>query len=381
MFYYLGIWGFAVLNAALGVMALRFLCRRLEKRGPVGRLGVVPLLLALCVAGIGAFAVGSLFVSVGVLHIFSLVMFWYANVVVVPAVLGVAAYWIAWKGNPLRLTANARVLGILLFLPPPLCAYATFIEPYQLQLERAEMKISGMESAQTPIRIAVLADIQTDSIGTHEERAVDMALATDPDMIVLPGDFFQGSDEEFEAVLPSYRALLSRLHAPGGVFACPGNIDRLDRLIRLFEGTSVCFLNNEVVTVKLAGITIAIGGVENRFYHAAGKEMVQVLSNTESDVRILLAHLPDAASPRTSADHIDLIISGHTHGGQVVIPGLGPLITATSVPRTVGAGGLHRVGEQWIYVSRGVGFERAGAPPMRFNCPPEVSLITLQAGE
>ena len=75
---------------------------------------------------------------------------------------------------------------------------------------------------------------------------------------------------------------------------------------------------------------------------------------------------------------MDLTIAGHTHGGQVRIPFFGPPITLSRVPRRVAGGGLHELQGNAIYVSRGVGCERASAPRVRLNCPPEVSLLTLR---
>ena len=79
--------------------------------------------------------------------------------------------------------------------------------------------------------------------------------------------------------------------------------------------------------------------------------------------------------PRT---RIDLTLAGHTHGGQVQLPGVGPLMIASRVPRSVGAGGLHSLAGRRIYVSRGVGVERGQAPRLRLGAVPEVSLITLR---
>ncbi len=96
-------------------------------------------------------------------------------------------------------------------------------------------------------------------------------------------------------------------------------------------------------------------------------------------MRILLAHRPDAGLELRRGTRVDLTVAGHTHGGQVAPPLLGPLVVASAVPRHVGAGGLHDLGGgRRIYVSRGIGMERGHAPPLRIGAPPEVSLLTLR---
>ena len=77
------------------------------------------------------------------------------------------------------------------------------------------------------------------------------------------------------------------------------------------------------------------------------------------------------------SSRIDLVVAGHTHGGQVVVPGFGPIITLSGVPRAVAAGGLHEMNGNRIYVSRGAGSEQGQAPRIRLFCPPEVSILEL----
>jgi uncharacterized protein len=93
-------------------------------------------------------------------------------------------------------------------------------------------------------------------------------------------------------------------------------------------------------------------------------------------IRIALAHRPDTVRRLAADTRVDLTVAGHTHGGQVQLPVVGPLTIASGVPRQVGAGGLHKLDGRWIYVSRGVGVERAQAPRLRLGAVPEVSLIT-----
>jgi uncharacterized protein len=93
-------------------------------------------------------------------------------------------------------------------------------------------------------------------------------------------------------------------------------------------------------------------------------------------VRILLTHRPDAAFHLPEGG-VELVVSGHTHGGQVQLPWIGPPITMSNVPRDVAAGGLHTLDGQEIYVSGGVGLERATAPQVRLNARPSIGIVTL----
>ena len=94
-------------------------------------------------------------------------------------------------------------------------------------------------------------------------------------------------------------------------------------------------------------------------------------------VTILLSHRPDTVLGLPPSAGIDLTVAGHTHGRQIAVPGFGPLTTLSNVPRRVGAGGLHEVAGNRIYVSTGVGMERGQAPQLRFFVPPSVAVLEL----
>jgi uncharacterized protein len=216
-------------------------------------------------------------------------------------------------------------------------------------------------------------------VGEHEREAVDRLMAERPDLILLAGDYHQGHEGKLEEELPALRELLGRLRAPGGVFAVQGDTETLPEAQAVLAGTGVRLLVNEIARVRLGDRRIAIAGIERSFWTGVAEATVAALERPPSrtDVRLLLTHRPDALR-LIQRGRVALTLAGHTHGGQVQLPLVGPPTTASGVPRDVAAGGLHRVGDRPIYVSRGVGVERGQAPRLRLGAVPEVSLIELR---
>ena len=255
--------------------------------------------------------------------------------------------------------------------------YATYVEPRWIRTERVALDVAPIEGADE-LRIGVLADLQTDGIGSYEYDAVDRLMAEEPDVILVPGDVFQSDGPRFEAALPELRALLGRLEAPGGVFITEGDVDSPERMAFMSDGmTNLTWLDDEVVTTEVRGVPIHIGGISVRFRAPSAQATIDELAGMDPGVlRILLSHRPDAAFhvPEGGAD---LVVAGHTHGGQVAIPFIGPPITMSNVSRSIAAGGLHEIDGTPIYLSNGVGMERASAPQVRFNSRPSIGIVTL----
>ena len=103
--------------------------------------------------------------------------------------------------------------------------YATFWEPFRLRVERASVPVASGRDGLGSVRIGVLTDLQTNRVTDYERGAVDRLMALRADVILLPGDLFQGTDDEFEAGA-ALRDLLSRLSAPGGVYFAMGDVDQ-----------------------------------------------------------------------------------------------------------------------------------------------------------
>jgi predicted MPP superfamily phosphohydrolase len=300
---------------------------------------------------------------------------WCAAVVGLPC-LGLITLWAARR----RAIAPAVRAGAWAALP--LCclgAWGSFVEPRRLQVETARVAVDARRALPRPLRVGVLADLQTRSVGAHERRAVDELLALAPDLILLPGDVAQIWPRAPADARAEFRALLARLEAPLGVFAVRGNSDDRDFLESILQGTRVRLLDDESVHLEHAGARVALCGVDLDYGSRSAREAVDALvsGSGADELRLVVAHLPDAVSVLPAAG-VDLLIAGHTHGGQVVVPGFGPPLTLTSVPREVAAGGLWELDGRRLYVSRGVGMERGWAPPLRLFCAPEVTLLVFE---
>ncbi|WP_426571762.1 metallophosphoesterase [Aquihabitans sp. McL0605] len=290
-----------------------------------------------------------------------------AGVAVIVASIRRGATWPVW------------VVAIALLIPAPVTWYGTHVAPHRLRVERAEVALPPERAGSDPIRIGVVADLQTTRVTAYEQRAVTRLLALAPDVIVIPGDVFQGSDRQFEAQLGALRALLGRLHAPGGVYAVRGDVDTGHRLDRIVAGTDIQILDDVVETFRVGDRTVRIGGNPLLWAPPPAVAMRRALiASDPSDVRLLLSHRPDVVKLLPPSSGVDLTISGHTHGGQVVVPLYGPLVTASTVSRSVARGGLHEVQGNAIFVSSGVGLARLDAPQVRIFTRPAIGLVVLR---
>lgn len=275
-----------------------------------------------------------------------------------------------------------RASALASFALLPVWFYASHVEPYRLVEERVAIPIAPARAPSPPLTIAVLSDIQAARVEAHHRDAVARAMAAKPDLILLPGDLVQVPFERFDEVLPEFRALLLPLDAPLGVFFALGNTDLSAQIRRLVEGTRVELLENRVVEREHGGRRVVLGGVDLAFASPAARATLDALARhpREQDLVLLVAHQPDVALALPRPSRVDLVVAGHTHGGQVRLPLFGPPITLSRVPRAVAAGGYHDLDGVPIYVSRGIGWEHGHAPRVRFLCPPEVSLLSLGAG-
>ncbi|HET6763327.1 MAG TPA: metallophosphoesterase [Longimicrobiaceae bacterium] len=255
-------------------------------------------------------------------------------------------------------------------------AYATLVEPRWLQLTRTRIHLPTLHPDLEGFRIALLTDMHAGE-GTPlslVRRAARMAMRERPHLVALTGDFAADTAPSFRPVLQA----LSALRAPYGVYAVPGNhdyaigIERWEREV----GEHAAFedLTNRAVTRCVGGARLCVAGVDD--YTQGDPTLTHLPAPDERDFTLLLAHDPDQAEQaRRTYDRVDLIVSGHTHAGQVRLPFVGALVNP-SERGDLYEGGLRRRPWTQVYTSRGVGTVHL---PVRFLCRPEVAILELTA--
>ena len=274
----------------------------------------------------------------------------------------------------------ARVVGGLALLPAVLGVYASFIEPARLVVERTDVRVPAERVGRAPVRIGVISDLQFSRVGAHERRAVARMREQRPDVVLLPGDLHQGPDEEFREQLPAIRRLLGTLRPPGGAYFVVGDQESTGEAQAALRGTGVKLLDNDTARIRVRDRRLAVLGLQLAPGAGFGVAALRDFDRRRDprEVGVVLVHRPDWIGFVPHRDTADLMVAGHTHGGQIQVPYAGPPTVASQVPRGVGAGGLHELDGRRLYVTRGVGVERGQAPKLRIGSPPEVSVLTIR---
>ena len=242
-----------------------------------------------------------------------------------------------------------------------------------VRLNEFEVAVGGLPDAFDGYRILQLSDLHVDA---HEAMAGAIARAVggvEADLCVMTGDYRFRVHGTAEAVAPGMTVLARRLRARDGVFAVLGNHDSAD-MAPLFESLGIRVLVNETATLVRDGEALHVTGIDDVHYYYSD-DAGAALAYAPEGCRIALVHSPELAEQAAEAG-IALYLTGHTHGGQVCLPGGRAVITHSRGRRRFAAG-LWRHGAMIGYTSRGAG---VSGLPVRFNCPGEAALITLRRG-
>lgn len=250
------------------------------------------------------------------------------------------------------------------------------IEPKSLTVERVEVGIKGLPPSFEGFTICQITDVHHSDIVTLEylDKLVALANGLKPDLVALTGDYV---DDTKSFVGPALKKL-SGLKGRFGLVSILGNHDHFvgkDFSVGVIQSHDIPLLENSHMFIEKGGAAICVGGTKD--YMEDLPDAKEALKGVDKDMpRVLLCHHPDYAEYMPKDVRIDLVLSGHTHGGQVRLPFYAPVVPSDFGQKY--AGGLVRLerdeGTQ-VYVSRGVGLVMI---PVRINCPPEITLITLR---
>ncbi len=282
-----------------------------------------------------------------------------------------------------KLLTRRRVLfyGAGLGIAAVTAGWSRFFESEWIELNSHDVALRK-KTPRRPIRILHISDIHASKYvaQSYINDAFSLGLSAEPDLICVTGDFITRRHHERE----SYVRALRRLSDAAPTFGCIGNHDggwwiaqRTDgfsdprEVMALMEESGIECLYNSSRTIELSGQRIHLAGVADLYSREVlpSQAFKDIPKGTDDPV-LLLAHNPDTKRLVRPYEW-DLMLSGHTHGGQIAVPFLGAPIVAIHDRRY--ARGLNRWLDRWIHTSRGVGNVRG----VRFNCRPEVSVLTL----
>lgn len=266
--------------------------------------------------------------------------------------------------------------------------YGVLIEPYRLRVRRVRLPCASLPASGSAIRVLHITDLHLRAGDSRRVRMLHRLGSLQPDLLLLTGDLIHGGRDP-EAELETVLAALAPIHATYGAYAVLGNHDHVrrhriqgwfgeplrfhdtTRLVDRLESQGIHVLNNTHENPTVRGQPLTLVGVDDPFYWR--DDIRRATAGAPRDTtRLLLAHTPDIVR-NLGDERFDLILCGHTHGGQVRLAEnvVWHTNTRERLPRNAG---LMRVGAHLVYCSAGVG---VSVLPIRLNCPPEVGWIEL----
>lgn len=234
-----------------------------------------------------------------------------------------------------------------------------------------EFNLPDLPPAFEGLRILFVSDLHIDGNPVLADKFIELIKNVPTDLVILGGDYRFKIKGTQQNVINLISKMVSSLDAGMGIFGVLGNHDSWE-MLECLEQTGIRFLVNESVSISRQGQRIWLSGVDDAHYFR-GDDLNKTLQNVPlQEFKILISHSNDILN-RHGFPEFDLVLCGHTHGGQINFPLIGPLLVHSKLPRKFAAGA-------WTYknipgfTTRGLG---TSGLPVRFNCPPEIVLIKL----
>lgn len=268
-----------------------------------------------------------------------------------------------------------------------LALYSAEIARHWIEISRIDIRLRGLPASFEGLRIAQLSDIHIDEYTEpfFLRHAVEEINRLQPDLVLLTGDFVSNSPlgKKFAYGAAWQCADILRGLTCRELYAVPGNHDvlvGLAEVVRALTANGITVLTNANRAIERAGGRMWLAGVDDPVEGNPDPDRAipPSIRNVPNEPVILMCHAPDYADDLQAVpagQAVDLMLSGHTHGGQIRLPLLGALELPPLGQQYVE--GWFKLGNMQLYVNRGIGTVEL---PFRLNCPPEITLITLRRG-
>ena len=270
-------------------------------------------------------------------------------------------------------------LAVIMLLVCGVVGWAFFIEPNRLVVRQETIELNRWPNELSGLKVAVLSDLHVGSAFIDERKVrtiVERTNQLQPDLIVILGDYITGNGRTRHRVEPEvFAPILKDLHAPLGVYSVLGNHDwwyNGEKVRRALEANGIKVLENQVASIDVRGTQLWLAGLADLWTRP------QYIDETIAQVPqgaplIALTHNPDIFPQVPS--RVNLLLAGHTHGGQVRLPLIGSVVESSKYGERYEAGHVVENGHD-LFVTTGIG---TSIQPVRFGVPPEIVLLVLKS--
>ena len=259
-----------------------------------------------------------------------------------------------------------------------LVIYGFWIEPHQIKISKQNLKTDKIGKGNR-FTFVHLSDLHLEKTTAREKQLLRLLQDIKPDLILFSGDFLNLSYIRDEAAIHDAAELVSQWTANKGIYCVTGSpaVDLPESVEQILGSSKTINLNNDCTKIDINGDSINLYGIYcSHKPHIDAEELKKINHHDSERLKILLYHSPDLA-PEAAEAGMDIMISGHTHGGQVRLPLFGALFTGSLYGKKFETG-PYQLDQMRLYVSRGIGMEGAGAPRVRFLCPPEIIVWNIE---
>lgn len=271
------------------------------------------------------------------------------------------------------LKTGGRLFAGMLILPIPAYGYARYAEPRWVQTNKVPLTLDRLPEAMSGMRLLQFSDVHLGPYYSPDAliQLVERINNLNPDLVCFTGDLYDSAIFSEKDVIEA----LSGVKAAYGKFAVLGNHDYIDSAVqvsKLWEASGFQLLKNNAFKITKDRESIIVAGVDD--FVKGRPDLAKALNRADPSVfTLLLSHAPDFADT-ASRYPVDLQLSGHSHGGQVRLPWIGPIVTPLGAKKYVD--GLYKLkeGKFFLYANRGIG---VSLHPVRFCCRPELTLFEL----